>query len=796
MRRVVFRFLCTLRELLSGTSLHPLASRAAGSLLVAAPVWTSCVLALSMSLAPGLLLGSSSVPARQLAPGVKAPHFSLPLLAEAPPRERTAAQGTGAGVETASPGAPSHALPLDDGGAASADRLFRAQPLTLLVFWNSECPACLEALLACQGMEDALSSQGVRLAAVNFDAVDLSAVRNFVTNSAILFPQLSDATGNVAAAYGADGFSFSLFLVDSDGIVRDVFYDRPADVEETMRSMVKGARERTHDSAKPLSPGEVALDNAGQPAPDEAPGESAEPLPPGGAATLPPRQDAGESRESPPVHRGFPPVEIKAQVRVRAMDIQIEHDPSVPAPPTGPYGERLEEGRSILHRFECEIAAHITSALRAGGLIRLSNESEDVLEFGPQYLSQKEGSAFADFRARHFSLRVGYFEEFFTPLSLMRWDRDDNPRAGGSGAGCACAGASGTVFLESLEELAPPLTFEGAAIGAGAGRLGDLRAFYARVRDPNEITFDEFLRDAESLSDFRYRRDLYGIRAQTSVPLAVRPESALFSAHYVTTRDDEESAHFVGSSTDSRGFALENQVYGGTLLLPLPGAFALSLEYDHSENVEDVRRSGGDKDEGDALLVTLKGTPLRGVTASAAYYCLSEGFYSSFAALSYATNRQVARAGLSFERGPFGWSVFAKHLSPCRAEVDYCPTPSLPPATCARFDGELTLGLWASARMPDSPFAREVGRFEFGGGWILQRESNEVYRPSDGIEPVPYTRSELCRKKNTVTGQITCIFAKSSSVELTYQYVDFEDEIESLNDYTAHRTSLQFSVGF
>jgi hypothetical protein len=78
-----------------------------------------------------------------------------------------------------------------------------------------------------------------------------------------------------------------------------------------------------------------------------------------------------------------------------------------------------------------------------------------------------------------------------TPITLMRWDWDDNPRIGGD-AGCGCGGgAAGVLLIESLEELGPVLTFEGALATYSVSDL-EARVFYAIPRRAVETGYSAY----------------------------------------------------------------------------------------------------------------------------------------------------------------------------------------------------------------------------------------------------------------------------------------------------------------
>ncbi len=690
-----------------------------------------------------LFLSGSAAAAAELAPGVSAPAFSLSGLIA----KRT----------------------------INSAEIFAARPFTLLAFWNSDCADCLYALEKCQEFVLDAEAAGIGFVGINHDVENLASTRSFLRSRNIAFLQLWDIDRLVASSYGTDSYSLSLFLIDSLGVIREAVYDRPADTEDVLSDFI-----REYGSA------------ASRPTPAEKPGIVPVRAPDSLAIHFERSSvDTGPVALPPPslmTTKRFPVeltsrISITGEVRVRFMDIQLEHDPLIPSPPTGPYGEAVERGTSMSHRALFELGARPTNSLTAGVLVRLSNEDEDVLRLGPEYFSRSEGSAYVHYREGDFSLRLGYFDAYFTPLSLMRWDAEDNARTGGTASGCACAGATGAILFESLEELGPTLTFEGLSVSQALGDILDVRAFYARPGVANEISQGEFLANPERLLEFAYRRDLYAFRASFNVNPPSFSEPALVSLHYVRTRDDEESATFVGSAYDPQGFAADNRVYGALLSVPLLKRLSLDVEIDRTETDDNVLDPIGTSDWGTGYLASLKGEILKDVSASLSYLSLSREFHSSFAALSYQPNRKGLRASLSVRRGGFDSDIFVKYLEPHGPVDEVSPSPFLP-STRSKSRDQITVGLWASIDL--------LQVFEVGGGWLLERETDNVYRV--GMFPGPLGVHE--RRKNTLSLQLVRALSKRNSAELLYQYIDYADEIESMNDYSIHRTSLQFSVRF
>jgi len=83
----------------------------------------------------------------------------------------------------------------------------------------------------------------------------------------------------------------------------------------------------------------------------------------------------------------------------------------------------------------------------------------------------------------------------------MRWDWDDNPRIGGD-AGCGCGAAgTGMILIESLEELGPVLTFEGALATYSVSDI-EARLFYAIPRRAIETSYSAYRYGGEDRAQY------------------------------------------------------------------------------------------------------------------------------------------------------------------------------------------------------------------------------------------------------------------------------------------------------
>jgi hypothetical protein len=307
----------------------------------------------------------------------------------------------------------------------------------------------------------------------------------------------------------------------------------------------------------------------------------------------------------------------------------------------GTYGELVKQGLSLKHRFVLEVAYPLTDQVRAGGMLRVSNEGSAVLEAGPDYLSSEFGSAFIAYESPAVRTRLGYYTTAYTPLTLMRWDTKDDPE-GGSGCGCPGAGGgAGAILGETLEELGPNLTFEGARVSLTPKGTFGLDGFLARPRQGGE----------------NYQIITYGGRAGLITYL--KSKASFLDVGLVAVRSEEDEHSL--DATASAGLAFKKTVYGISWKAPLARTVSLDGEWTLTKSSGDVKK------EGRGGMVSLAVKPHAAVRVEAAYLYLSPNWDSYFRALSYNPDRQGVRLRLEVERGPALVALFARYLSTIEA---------------------------------------------------------------------------------------------------------------------------------
>jgi len=620
--------------------------------------------------------------------------------ADAPPRERPA---------------PYFALPaVDDGRMVESDTLFESNTATLVAFWTTECAECARRLEVCQSLDDWGREDGLRVVGVNFDESPGARMAGLIRQRTPRMMQLRDPQGRAAARYGAGAHSFSACLVDAEGFLRETLYDIPADSLARFRPVIASVmREALEEGGETQAPAEEGSEQAGEraqvEASEQARGEEGEPA----------SGEAGERRRGALANldedlfeklglRGAR-LEVHGAGRVRWMDIDTT---GVGA--TGPFGEAVDPGSSFRRRLELELTYAVSSHVRAGGLLWLSNEGEAVLRSGPDYLSSPWGSAFL----RHettarlgglgrltSALRAGYYEAFFTPLTLMRWDQDDSPISGGQRVqGCGIcggeAGLAGFIRSESLERLAPEYTFEGARWDASLGEIDlpfelgvDLTALYARPRGHWPEKESDF--NPADLTALQFRQELYGGRLANHFSLPWSADLATLAGILLFVSDDRDDWPWdlwppYAPGTD-RLAALH-------LRLPLPARIEADAELVQSR--WDARETPRFPEDDSALEANAfraqASVDLRPRGGSAPQDVLPEGmtaivqagyqhtgadFFSPYSALSYETNVHPSQSapltGLAGPRvsgrvewGVFGLGAFWKTLQPVDEEAE------------------------------------------------------------------------------------------------------------------------------
>ena len=342
--------------------------------------------------------------------------------------------------------------------------------------------------------------------------------------------------------------------------------------------------------------------------------------------------------------------------------------------PLGPYGESLTEGLKLNHRMKLELEARISERLSTGGMIRLSNEDQIVFDTGPERLSSDRGSVFIGYDLHNIKWTFGYYDAHFTPLTLMRWDMEDNPEGGGASRCATCPSEGGAITAESLEELGPDLTFEGSKIYADLGDNVNVTALFARPRIAQERT--------------TFQQCLYG--ANTKLLSYHKPSTSFrwlgLTAIYI--KDDEKS---VESPSRILYSPIENKVYGVDFNLPIGKTILLKGDFAYSILLENKLESQPEENSGNAEMLSIiakypfklfpkkleqkTGGNQSLISAGVSYLRISPEYKSVYNALSYSANSQGLRVSTSYDiiRDRLSLWVFYKWLKELESTIRNAP---------------------------------------------------------------------------------------------------------------------------
>jgi peroxiredoxin len=543
-----------------------------------------------------------------------------------------AVSGAVQGVEPGGP-APAFELPLvDAAGSVRSSSLFANHGYAFLVFWASGCPHCIEELRRCEEFYRTYGGEDVAVVGIVASRGDPLSVRGIVEASGVSFPQLRDADAEVAGSYDVPPETFAVYLVVRGGVVAAASIDPEGDVGAVMDGMLMKA-------------GGVS-ETGGTRVPERRSGEK-----------IPEARTVAEASTSSGLS-------FHGTERIRFLSIDSRGSDAL-----GPYGEALTPGDRLYYRFELEMTKRVTRELRVGGLLRIGNEGKRVLASGPQYLGSEWGSAFAEIEARGLNVRLGYFPISMTPLTLMRWDWDDNPRSGGD-AGCGCGASGGTLLVESLDELGPELTFEGARALYSRSDF-ETRVFYAVPRRAKETLYMNYRAGIDDRA--RYALEIYGFEG------VWRRFDARAGSFW------EAAVHAVGSFEDRRtvdfsmlGYPVADP-WSSTWTVTVSGAVPIVryvrlrgevVAWNRNEE-HGVPIVGGTEDishEGSGGLGGIAFEKSADLWLKLDYLRLDESYLTPFSALSYEPNTEGLRgsARVPMPGGRVWLSLFHKRLESVR----------------------------------------------------------------------------------------------------------------------------------
>jgi peroxiredoxin len=311
--------------------------------------------------------------------------------------------------------APGFELPwLDESGSARATDLFADHPLTVLMVWDRGCPHCTEVALASSALADSVEPLGVQVVGVVMGPDDPDVLRDLFWDERLGVRHLWDGERRLAGAYGLGFQHLGIFLVDRAGTVRATFDDS---VPDPVTPIVPAVRE---------------------------------------ALTTP--SDAVPMRSGVAMATGLPVLHLDGRIRLLTTDGARPGD-------TGLFGEHLENGSLALFRWEISGSWSLAPGVEFEPLLRISNESDEVLTQGSERISSRYGSASLRARRGPVAATIGAYRARISPLLMQRWDERDAPPIGGI-TGCGVCGAGASALQQrSLEVLRPEYLFEGISAG-------------------------------------------------------------------------------------------------------------------------------------------------------------------------------------------------------------------------------------------------------------------------------------------------------------------------------------------
>jgi hypothetical protein len=445
----------------------------------------------------------------------------------------------------------------------------------------------------------------------------------------------------------------------------------------------------------------------------------------------------------------------ETKLRLRNIHSDVLH-------PTGSYGETLEKGQNLNHRMILEVEARINEKLATGGMVRLSNEGEIVFETGPEHLSSDRGSVFVKYNPRNLKSTFGYYDIHFTPLTLMRWDMEDNPEAGGTSR-CACPSEGGAITSESLEELGPDLTFEGGKVNANIGDNIDVVALLARPRIAEE--------------EKTYRQYLYGTNITFRSYHKPSTSFRWLGVTAISINDDETS---IAEPLKIPYNPIRNRIYSVDFNLPISlskggkgGILSLKGEFAFSESEED------EISRGYATIMEISTQYPHRMLTKASYLRMNPKYESFYNALSYTSNRHGFRISSNYEivKDKLSTWAFYKRLQELESIIKSEPE-LLKTLSTVSFGTSIT----------------PIKKFLIRASYILQLTRR------DERASLRFAQGQAWGKVHNATQNINIDFtynvARENSLTFKYQYINHRDEVNMGSDYQANITSVLISTKF
>jgi len=425
---------------------------------------------------------------------------------------------------------------------------------------------------------------------------------------------------------------------------------------------------------------------------------------------------------------------------------------------TGSYGEELKQGLGMRQRFDLTLDYFLTDYLTIGGTVRISNEEFEGILPPPDLISTRTIAGWwsANLFKPPFDITFGAYDASFTPLTLMRWDQNDNP-LGASGCGCqiAVGGFSG----ESLEELVEDYLLEGAH-ARYQNKFGDISILYARP----EV-------DIETES---FARHMFGGHVRIILPYTRNFSTLTIGITGLRVIDDTQTV------STALYDPLQSDVFGVDINLPLlwningVAEYARSIRDDNLfSNVDIIHEENG----------FIAGVSLKSgdrIDLNALYIQLDPYFSPLYRAISYAKNRQGFRGSFTMRKIPvmshlLAFSLYGKVLR----EIKPTWNEAITEWHSSLIDhniGNAALSYTLLERW------KAEGSYEFR---MQQRDDDVMTLADEALDLVTHV----------ISGGLTYEFTFQTKLVLKYQYIKHIDGTGQ-DSYQAHMPSVQFSFKF
>jgi len=316
---------------------------------------------------------------------------------------------------------------------------FHQHDLNLLIFWETYCEKCIQALKSVWEKSEQIKALSVNVVTINYnDPNNMFEAMEFSRQSP--FPVFYDIDRMVVEAYGATYNEFFAFIINQEGRILYILDESLPDAGIVLINQLKYFKKK-----KDIKDTHNIYAN-----------KNTQPI-----TSLP-----------------FSQIQVSGEARTRFLDVNASSPQA-----HGAYGEPLHEGSTYKYYFEPWITLSLHPNLQIGTLLRITNIPDQYLKGAPDYYTNTIFSPYIKFRlSNRISSTIGFYRMYLSPLTLMRWDEKDNPPgAGGTGGICGtCTMSPGAISTENLENLQPTIGFEGAHLNGLFSPSFHSKIFYAR----------------------------------------------------------------------------------------------------------------------------------------------------------------------------------------------------------------------------------------------------------------------------------------------------------------------------